>query len=260
MTEPKVFETLAAQNELVLPTNLCGLTDLAKFIGNYSVFSIWNNSVTVTITSVAVMEQPHLTWQKTMLEEQQAAAGGWTQANMDDLYGFAIDLALRCNESTQLLLQTEAAALIDGEKENARYGSGSYMVFRSENMTDGQLVELMDAMRVGFISDRGQVLGVAKLGDYRLQNGEASGQLHLYDFNLEIDGSLTLSQRKDSTVICDLPQNTPVIVSVVVWLDGDHVDNRLVSDVFEHSMTGEMNLQFSSSANLLPSEQTLKSD
>ena len=51
-----------------------------------------------------------------------------------------------------------------------------------------------------------------------------------------------------------------MIVTAVVWLDGDRVGNQLVSDIFEHSMTGEMNLQFSSSANLIPSKQTLKND
>lgn len=260
IAEPEAFGVMAVQNELVLPVSACGLTDIARFIGNYSVFSIWNNSVTMTLTSVAVVEQSGLVQQEALLQEQKAALGGWTQANMDNLYGFAIDLALRCNEPAELLLQIEEAALTDGEEENSRYGGGSYMRFTSENMTDGQLVELMDAMRVAFISDQNELLAVAKLSNYSFKDGGASGQLALYDFNLEIDGSLTLSQRRDSAVICQLPQNSPVIVTAVVWLDGDRVGNQLVSDIFEHSMTGEMNLQFSSSANLIPSKQTLKND
>ena len=260
IAEPEAFGVMAVQNELVLPVSGCGLTDIARFIGNYSVFSIWNNSVTMTLTSVAVVEQSGLVQQEALLQEQKAALGGWTQANMDNLYGFAIDLALRCNEPAELLLQIEEAALTDGEEENSRYGGGSYMRFTSENMTDGQLVELMDAMRVAFISDQNELLAVAKLSNYSLNNGEAIAQLHLYDFNLEIDGSLTLSQRRDSAVICQLPQNSPVIVTAVAWLDGDRGGNQLVSDILEHSMTGAMNLQLSSSANLIPSKQTLKND
>lgn len=259
LSEPMAFDTIAAQNEL-LPAERSALSELARFAGNYSVFSLWENSVTVTLTSVAVMDAPRLDRQKELLDRQKAAAGGWTQANMNQLYGFALDLALRCNEPSQLLLQTAAAPLAEGETEDARYGGGSYMYFQSDNMNQDQLVSLMDALRVAFVSDQNELLAVAKPGNYHLDGSYASAGLYLYDYHLEIDGSLTVGARKESDAILELPQNTPVVITAVVWLDGDQVDNGMVIDIFQHSMTGGINIQFSSSANLISSQQTLKND
>lgn len=53
--------------------------------------------------------------------------------------------------------------------------------------------------------------------------------------------------------ICELEVNQPKPVSVLVYLDGDTVSNSDVANA-ESSMTGTMNLQFSSSAELIPME------
>lgn len=57
-------------------------------------------------------------------------------------------------------------------------------------------------------------------------------------------------------VITALPQNTAKKVSVLVYLDGNEVTNGDVAATAPTSMTGTMNLQFASSATLVPMEYT----
>jgi hypothetical protein len=56
--------------------------------------------------------------------------------------------------------------------------------------------------------------------------------------------------------ITALPQNTATAVSVLVYLDGENIGNDDVAASAATSMTGTMNLQFASSANLVPMEYT----
>ena len=56
----------------------------------------------------------------------------------------------------------------------------------------------------------------------------------------------------DDAVITSLPQNVAVAVSAMVYLDGESMGNDDVSATVAKSLTGSMNLQFSSSANLVP--------
>lgn len=50
-------------------------------------------------------------------------------------------------------------------------------------------------------------------------------------------------------------QNTPTAISAIVYLDGDHVDNADVANAAQ-SMSGTLNLQFSSTATLTPMDYT----
>ena len=71
---------------------------------------------------------------------------------------------------------------------------------------------------------------------------------------MEVENKLT----GDKAVIVDLPQNDAVYVSTLVYLEGDEnkggVTNADVSATGTTSVTGSMNLQFSSSAELTPME------
>ena len=58
----------------------------------------------------------------------------------------------------------------------------------------------------------------------------------------------------DDNAIMALTQNTATALSVLVYLDGNLVDNSDVAATGTSSMTGTMNLQFASSANLVPME------
>ncbi|MBQ3531603.1 MAG: hypothetical protein IJA05_06770 [Oscillospiraceae bacterium] len=60
----------------------------------------------------------------------------------------------------------------------------------------------------------------------------------------------------DEAVITALGQNIPQQVSVLVYLDGEKITNADVAATASTSVTGSLNLQFSSSANLVPMNYT----
>lgn len=259
----EAFEDLTGDNQIILAPDSGVMARIAAFAGNYSAFTNWTETVSVEARTADPNDPSYLIRLEEILENCKAAAGGWTRANMDDIYGFAVDMAFRCNEPSDLLLQTVPALRVNEDSEiPVTQGSGSYMRFTSENMDTEQLLQLMDTIRVGFLSDRNTLLGVAKLNisNYEEQEEGIFAPLYLYEYALEEDGSLSIGQRRsDDASILSLPQNSPAIVTVVVWLDGDHVDNSMVSDMVQQSMNGVLNLQFASSADLLPSNGTIKS-
>lgn len=87
----------------------------------------------------------------------------------------------------------------------------------------------------------------------------------LYLNNYTVNGGvLTLTGKKitgegeaaaDDNTLTALTQNVAKKVTAIVYLDGDIVDNTMVANAAS-SMTGSLNLQFSSSATLKPMENT----
>jgi hypothetical protein len=55
-----------------------------------------------------------------------------------------------------------------------------------------------------------------------------------------------------NAVITSLTQNEEAKVSTLVYLDGENIENKYVASM--GSITGKMNIQFSSSAELTPME------
>lgn len=270
LSDPDAFAAITYDNVILLAEDYnywaYNLATIPYYVGNFSAFTTWKDGISMELQT-ASGDEPLLPRMELLLENSKAAVGGWTRSNLDDLYGFAVDLAFRCNASSKLLLQTEPEMRAEDDSEfPVTNGSGSNMGFLSENMNNEQLMKLMDTIRVGFISDSNELLGVAKLGSYQAYEswgdytGDVRGWLYLYDFTLEESGKITIGARKKDAAILELSQNCPVIVSVVVWLDGDHVDNSMVGTIAHQSMVGTLNLQFSSSADLIPSQQLFERD
>lgn len=256
------FDQMTGDNLLTLSPSSGVMAKIAAYAGNYSAFCMWTDTISVEARSTDPNETPYLIQIEETLEDSKAAAGGWTRANLDDTYGFAIDMAFRCNLPSDLLLQTSEALRVAGTAElPVTQGGGSYMRFTSEVMDTEQLLRLMDTIRIGFLNDKDALVGLAKLNvsNYEQREDGVFAPLYLYEYSLEEDGSLGVGARRsdDSTIIA-LEQNSPVVLTVVVWLDGDYVDNSMVGHSQEQSMSGVLNLQFASSADLLPSEQTIK--
>ena len=266
LSAPDAFAAITYDNVILLQKDSCALAEIANYTGNYNAFTTWKDGISIELQTASNYE-PLLPKLELLLENSKAAVGGWTRSNLDDLYGFAVDLAFHCNASSNLLLQTDPEMRTEDDSEFlVTGGGGSQMRFLSENMDNEQLIKLMDTIRVGFISDSNELLGVAKLGSYAEYEpwedytGDVMGWLYLYDFTLEESGKITIGARKKDAAILELSQNCPVIVSVVVWLDGDHVDNSMVGTIAHQSMVGTLNLQFSSSADLIPSQQLFERD
>lgn len=244
--------------------------DVADFVGNYSA-SAKVMGIDATITTLSDVNPSHLNVLNTGADGNggiqilEAADGGEeiTIMPLDATYGYAIDMAFRCNAAEpDLVLQTSAIQRVYTDSESgSTQGGGSYMAFSSQDdsFTLDQMLALMDALRVAFVDDQGGVMAVAKLNitSASTEDGMTRAPLYLYDFTFEPDENndllISFGERlREDNVITELQQNVAKAVTAVVWLDGDLVDNTMVSAEASASLNGVMNLQFATNAQLVP--------
>ena len=264
----------AALIEMTLQPGSGLFADIADFTDNYTISATYM-SKDVELATASAVKPAYLPALSTAVNTLTPADGG---ANASALpltatYGYAIDLAFRCNATEpDLVLQTKGVQRVysgneDGEgivsDSASTQGGGSYMEFSSkdDNFTLDQRLALMDAIRVGFIDDQGVILGIAKLNVTSrevVEEGVVKAPLYLYDYAFEADELtggliLTMGERKlTDNLITKLEQNVAKAVTAVVWLDGDIVDNTMVSATEATSLDGVLNLQFATSAELVP--------
>ena len=177
-------------------------------------------------------------------------------------YGYVVDLAFRLNTNAvngdtvtdgKLLLQTAAKQRIYTDSTNTdTLGGGSYMEFStvSNNLTPARVQKLMEAIRITFVQDYGKAGGTPTiLGTARLDTAGMTGNkapLYLYSAAGEkLEG--------EAAVLLDsMPKNAAQQVSAVVWLDGNQITNADVAATELQSMSGTLNLQFTTDIALSP--------
>ena len=266
LTEDMIGDLLTEMGEkgltMVLKKDSGIYADIAEFVDDYSTI------VTVEIIDVMVIaeneEDPAYLVGLTEKVRELKAAQSSTVAPLVPLtatYGYALDLAFRCNtEGADLMLQTAPRQRVyEPEGTEAppvsTQGDGSYMAFQTFDK------QLADAIRVSFVDEQGTLLGIAKLNTAERQELDDMIRipLYLYDYTFETDEAgfyLTIEDqpRTDPTIVSseNMHRNIPKAVTAVVWLDGDIVDNTMVSATEETSLSGVMNLQFATSARLVP--------
>lgn len=92
--------------------------------------------------------------------------------------------------------------------------------------------------------------------------GTVMAKLYLYEFSMtqnangDYTGGMTLGEKRDDAVITALEQDVVHQVTALVYIDGSVVNNSMVAANSTQSMSGKLNLQFSSSAELVPAENT----
>ncbi len=253
LSTPAAYSGMTADNMLSLMPQGGYLADTADYIGNWNTFFAYDVQTNVEVRTYSPVQTPYLEQLALLLEGSAAGSGSSSESDLEDIYGFAADLAFRCNQSSQLLLQTFPQERLQMEESlEAFTGNGSYMEFSSGQLSESQMVNLMDALRIAFLDSQYRILGVAKLNtsNYSAEGGVVSAPLYLYDFTCDAAGTIRLGERMaENSPITQLCQNTPEVLTVVVWLDGDYVSNNHAA-IGRQSMTGKLNLQFSSSADL----------
>ncbi len=190
---------------------------------------------------------------------------------ISDLYGYAIDMAFRTNAAgSKLLLQTDAAQRIYSDAiDTSTQGGGSYMEFTPTSLNNNQFKGLLNSVKVLFLDSSNKILAVAGLDTSALNDKTDTDPAVAGKFPLkmvdatfvDVDNTsttnftVTHTEESGRGVITGLQQNAATRISVMVYLDGESVDNSMVS-VDAQSMTGSLNLQFSSSASLVPMDYT----
>ena len=89
------------------------------------------------------------------------------------------------------------------------------------------------------------------------QDIDLEAPLYLHNYTISDDGVLSFGDVLAGQTLTSLDQNVITGVSAMVYLDGNYVDNTdVVNSENGISTSGKMNLQFASSANLIPMENT----
>lgn len=191
-----------------------------------------------------------------------------------------------------LLLQTDAKNRIyDGSTNEETMGGGSSMSFSvpsTANLKAGALKDLLRAIRITFVQNYGlsgdgikpEVLGTARLDvtdikDYTTGNigdpnlgdtstltvtTEGKAPIYLYKETTtnEEDGktNTTVNKVENGVLLGAMEKNHAYQISAIVWLDGTAVKNANVSAATAQSLTGTLNLQFSTDITLNPAVNT----
>lgn len=195
----------------------------------------------------------------------------------------------------KLLLQTDAKNRIyDGSTNEETMGGGSSMSFSvpsTANLKAGALKDLLRAIRITFVQNYGlsgdnikpEVLGTARLDvtevkDYTTGNigdpnlgdtstltvtTEGTAPIYLYKETTTTAGeednqTTTTTWDKDTSgvLLTEMEKNHAYQISAIVWLDGTAVKNANVSAATAQSLTGTLNLQFSTDITLNPAVNT----
>ena len=180
-----------------------------------------------------------------------------------DTYGYVIDLAIRTNggsdeEPGKLLLQAEGVQRVyAGGYSDATQGGGSNMWFRDENGEEIAGLDVLkaqaylEAVRIAFIENLGSstTYGYYLLATARVNPDD--GSLYL----LDEEGQPRTGEDAD-VILQELRKNQPRQLSVVVYLDGDAVENANMTIDSSVLNTAMLNLQFATDIPLIPAENT----
>lgn len=251
---------------------------IATVVGNYSAAS----EITITFKGLSVSNMPStmvtkVTVDPTLGNALQAVQAAGTSAGatttLSDTYGYMIDLAFRTNAvNSYLQLQTEGKQRVYSDSESAAtQGAGSSMTFKAVTnaqgnalLKDEEVKSLMKSIRVTFLDPNGNSSQLAVL-DMSTAKATADGIKADLKLGSYVGGNFVPvanapgTDYDDSITLAKLNQNQAQSLSVVVWLDGDTVDNGDVANAAQ-SITGSMNLQFSSSVELQPMRNTALSN
>lgn len=251
---------------------------IATVVGNYSAAS----EITITFKGLSVSNMPSTMVTKATVDPtlgnalqavQAAGTSAGATTTLSDTYGYMIDLAFRTNAvNSYLQLQTEGKQRVYSDSESAAtQGAGSSMTFKAVTnaqgnalLKDEEVKSLMKSIRVTFLDPNGNGSQLAVL-DMSTAKATADGIKADLKLGNYVDGNFVPvanapgTDYDDSITLAKLNQNQAQSLSVVVWLDGDTVDNGDVANAAQ-SITGSMNLQFSSSVELQPMRNTALSN
>lgn len=190
-------------------------------------------------------------------KQTEDSTGATEERNFTDTYAYIVDFYFRTNaQNSYLQLQTTPVDRVYENQEGAvTMGGGSTISFTADStvFSETQMRALMGCVRLVFIdTETGEILSKATL--------EAPGTPAVVEGNnITLEGNVYLTNNEGDAILTEtapltaLTANEAKMVSVMVYLDGTKVDNSMVANALT-SMTGTLNLQFSSSADLVPME------
>ena len=245
-----------------IPTGGGIYADIADLCGSYTVdaaidsgdlgVGVTGIKINAKMTAASTVNPTYLTQYKNLKNEPSSVGG---DNPITEFYGYVIDLAFRTNAAqSDLLLQTAAKDRIYSDNNNTEtMGHGSTMTFSTNdaNFSLSQMIRLMGHIRVVFFDpSSGNIYARAQLDTAENSIIKDANGVTASIKLLGEDGAL-INDVKEAKII-SLNQNVAHNVSVLVYLDGTTISNADVAATAAQSMSGTVNFQFASSAELVP--------
>ena len=145
----------------------------------------------------------------------------------------------------------------DEKRETGMYAylKGSNRGYQRSDLIDNDTYSILpDTSHVEFDTETGEIKAWLGLREFYMT--ESTAHEDAEEGQVFYTGGTTVAGQRVDQVITAMPQDTPVRISVLVYLDGSYVDNSKVAANATQSMTGTLNLQFASDAELIPAEIT----
>lgn len=225
--------------------------DVANFVGEYAsdgfalaVGPFTANNATLNVKQSSDTADAYFTAVTVAVNGLPAPAGAGSAENiLSTAYGYTVDLAFRTSagNDAKLMLAKTGTERVKGATD-LQGGGATFTV------TDGtDVAKLAKALRVVFINTADNtILGVAGIDTTDVTNGNTYG-LHMYNYTVDEDvGTVTLGEKKADDTIATLTKDTAKAISTLVYVDGGAVDYAM------DKVTGSLNLQFCTNANLQP--------
>ena len=224
--------------------------DVANFVGEYASdgFALAVGPFTASNATLNVKQSDtadaYFTAVTVAVNGLSAPAGAGSAENiLSTAYGYTVDLAFRTSagNDAKLMLAKPDTERVKGATD-LQGGGATFTV------TDGtDVAKLAKALRVVFINTADNtILGVAGIDTTDVTNGNTYG-LHMYNYTVDEDvGTVTLGEKKADDTITTLTKDTAKAISTLVYVDGGAVDYAM------DKVTGSLNLQFCTDANLQP--------
>lgn len=224
--------------------------DVANFVGEYASdgFALAVGPFTASNATLNVKQSDtadaYFTAVTVAVNGLPAPAGAGSAENiLSTAYGYTVDLAFRTSagNDAKLMLAKTGTERVKGATD-LQGGGATFTV------TDGtDVAKLAKALRVVFINTADNtILGVAGINTTDVTNGNTYG-LHMYNYTVDEDvGTVTLGEKKADDTITTLTKDTAKAISTLVYVDGGAVDYAM------DKVTGTLNLQFCTDANLQP--------
>ena len=133
------------------------------------------------------------------------------------------------------------------EQDATTQGAGSCFVFYADTPTEqAKIMEMLEAFNVAFMDQNGDILGAAKLN---LDSAYANqGKVTV---PLEVDSGVDYTDESGMSHkgITNLTQNTPTLITAIVYLNGSKLQNENV--LAEGELQGQLNIQFGTDSTLI---------
>ncbi|MCR4683815.1 MAG: hypothetical protein K5647_10840 [Clostridiales bacterium] len=256
--------------------------EIAKSTGSLSVSGIRVSGINATMSTSGVSADGTLGAVLQLANDSNPEENEGDALAMSDLFGYIIDLGFRTNAAgSNLLLQGSGTQRIYNSADSSvtnvlTQGAGTYISFSSDDTSKfdaADIIELMGAVRLVFVTpiiESGEITGYTIIHmaapdlsdiDATSLTDTVTAPIAFYSFTSALvdpnageddrEVIVTLGDKIDTDIITPLEQNVAKKISVIVYLDGDVVDNTMVANA-KTSMTGKLNLQFASDADLVP--------